>query len=85
MAATIIQVKVKPNARQTSLQQLPDGSWLATVRSAATEGKANRELIALLADHFRCPKAAVSIKSGAASRTKLIRVEGHYGDKERAG
>ena len=75
MAATIIRVRVKPNARQTSLEQLPDGSWLARVSSAATEGKANRELLALLADHFRCPKAAVSIKSGAASRTKLIRIE----------
>jgi uncharacterized protein (TIGR00251 family) len=74
MAATIIQVKVKPNARLSSLQQLSDGSWLARVRSAPTEGKANGELIALVADHFRCPKVAVSIKSGAASRTKLIRI-----------
>ena len=70
----IIRVKVKPNARQTSLEQLPDGSWLARLRSPATEGRANRELLALVAEHFRCPKAAVSVKSGATSRTKLIRI-----------
>ena len=75
MAATIIRVKVKPNARESSLEQLADGSWLARVRSAAAEGRANRELLTLLTDHFRCPKAAVSIKSGAASRIKLIRIE----------
>ena len=73
-APTIIRVKVKPNARQTSLEQLADGSWLARVRSPATEGKANRELLALVAGHFGCPKAAVSVKSGATSRTKLVRI-----------
>jgi hypothetical protein len=72
---TVIRVRVKPNARASSLEQLADGSWLARVRSAPIEGKANGELIALVADHFRCPRAAVSIKSGAASRTKLIRIE----------
>ena len=73
-APTLIRVKVKPNARQTSLEQLADGSWLARVRSPATEGKANRELLALVAGHFGCPKAAVSVKSGATSRTKLVRI-----------
>jgi uncharacterized protein len=73
-APTIIRVKVRPNARQTSLEQLADGSWLARVRSPATEGKANRELLALVAGHFGCPKAAVSVKSGATSRTKLVRI-----------
>lgn len=73
-APIVIRVKVKPNARQTSLEQLPDGSWLARLRSPANEGRANRELLALVAEHFRCPKAAVSVKSGAVSRTKLIRI-----------
>ena len=73
-APALIRVKVKPKARQPSLEQLPDGSWLARVRSPATEGRANRELLALVAEHFRCPKAAVSVKSGATSRTKLIRI-----------
>ncbi len=73
-APAFIRVKVKANARQTSLEQLPDGSWLARVRSPATEGRANSELLALVAERFRCPKAAVSLKSGATSRTKLIRI-----------
>jgi uncharacterized protein (TIGR00251 family) len=75
MAGTIIRVKVKPNAREASLTQVSDGSWLANLRSPAREGKANSELIALVAGHFRCAKAAVSIKSGASSRTKVVRIE----------
>ena len=75
VAALIIRVKVKPNARSSSLVQLPDGSWVAQVRAPAIEGKANKELIVLVANHFHCAKAAVYIKSGASGRIKLIRIE----------
>ena len=75
MAATILQVKVKPNARASELVQAPDGSWLATLKSAPVDGKANEELVALVARQFRCPKARVSIKAGGSGRTKLIKVE----------
>jgi uncharacterized protein (TIGR00251 family) len=75
MVATIIRVRVKPNARSSSLVQLPDGSWVAQVRAPAIEGKANKELVGLVASHFHCVKGAVSIKSGTSGRTKLVRIE----------
>ena len=70
-----LSIKVKPNARTSSLEQAEDGTWLATLKSPPVDGKANAELIALVAQRFRCPKAAVSIKSGAGGRMKLVRVE----------
>jgi len=76
MPATIIRVRVKPNSRTSQLTQLADGSWVAHVRAPAIEGRANQELIALLAQQFRCVKAAVSIKSGASGRMKVVRIEG---------
>jgi uncharacterized protein len=72
---TILQVKVKPNARVSALTQLPEGNWLAQLQSPPVDGRANRELIALISAHFHCSKAAVSIKSGAAGRMKLVRIE----------
>jgi uncharacterized protein (TIGR00251 family) len=75
MVATVIRVKVKPNARTASFVQSPDGSWLAKVSAPAREGKANRELIELIARHFGCAKSAVSIRRGASARTKVVRVE----------
>jgi uncharacterized protein YggU (UPF0235/DUF167 family) len=72
---TVLTVKVKPNARDSSLVQAPDGTWLATLKSAPVDGKANAELVALVAGHFGCPKARVSIKSGAGARIKRVRVE----------
>jgi uncharacterized protein len=73
--ATVIQVKVKPNSRVSAFEQAEDGTWLARLRSAPIDGKANEELIALVADHFQCRKSAVSIKSGASGRVKLVRIE----------
>jgi uncharacterized protein (TIGR00251 family) len=71
-----LQVKVKPNARVSTLEQLPDGSWLAQLKSPPVDGKANQELIALVARHFGRRKSQVVIRSGASGRMKLVQVEG---------
>jgi uncharacterized protein (TIGR00251 family) len=70
-----IQVKVKPNARTSALESLDDGTWLAHIKSAPVDGKANEELITLIARHFELRKAQVSIRSGAAGRLKLVQIE----------
>ena len=69
-----LQVKVKPKARESTLAQTIDGTWLAKLRAPPVDGKANLELIALVAEHFQCRKAAVTIKSGASSRMKVVEV-----------
>ncbi len=75
MPSVILQVKVKPNARSSELLQADDGTWSATLKSPPVDGKANQELVALVARQFKCPKAAVSIKAGASGRTKLVKVD----------
>ena len=75
MRPRIIQIKVKPNSRASVLEQKEDGTWLAQLKSAPVEGKANEELLALVAKHFDCRKSAVSIKAGASGRMKLVRIE----------
>jgi hypothetical protein len=75
MSATVLRVKVKPNARVSSFVQSPDGTWLAEIKSSPVDGKANRELIALVAAYFHRSRSSVSIKSGASSRMKLLRIE----------
>jgi uncharacterized protein (TIGR00251 family) len=70
----ILQVKVKPNARASSLTQESDGSWTARVKAPPVDGRANEELVRLVADHFGCAKSAVTIRMGASGRTKRIEV-----------
>lgn len=69
-----LSVKVKPNARTRSLEQVGD-SWLAQIKSPPVDGKANAELIDLIAERFGCRKNRVTIKAGASGRTKLVRIE----------
>ena len=71
----LLHVKVKPRSRTSGLTQAADGSWIATLKSPPVDGKANAELVALVAAHFKRPKAAVTIKSGAAGRMKIVRIE----------
>jgi uncharacterized protein YggU (UPF0235/DUF167 family) len=70
----ILQVRVRPNARSSTLEQAADGTWLAQVKAPPVDGKANVEVIALVARHFGCPKAAVRIKVGGGGRLKLVEI-----------
>ena len=70
-----MRVKVRANARASSLERGADGVWIAKVKSPPVDGKANRELIALVASRFACPKSAVAIKAGASARLKVLVVE----------
>jgi uncharacterized protein len=74
MASRIIQVKVTARARESSLTQMPDGTWVAKLKSPPVDGKANAELIRLVAERFNCSRSAVSIKTGAAGRMKLVSI-----------
>jgi hypothetical protein len=76
VATTLIQVKVRPGSRTSTLTPAEDGTWLALLKSPPVDGKANAELIGLVARRFGCAKAAVSIKGGASGRTKWVRIEG---------
>lgn len=70
-----LRIRVKPNARVSSLEAAADGTWVASLKSPPADGKANAELIALVAARFHCRKADVRIKSGASGRIKLLQIE----------
>jgi uncharacterized protein (TIGR00251 family) len=74
LAPRVIQVKVKPNARTSVLEQKEDGTWMAQLRSPPVDGKANEELIALIAKYFECRKSEVAIRAGASGRVKLVQI-----------
>ncbi len=70
-----LRVKVKPNAKVSSLEEPAEGDvWVAKIKAPPVDGKANRELIALVARRFGCPKSHVSIKSGASARMKVVQI-----------
>ena len=70
----ILLVKAKPNARTSALTLQDDGTWLAQLKSAPVDGKANAELVGLVAKQFGCAKSAVSIRTGAGSKLKRVQI-----------
>lgn len=71
----IIQVRAKPNSRKALVEVQPDGTWLVHVNAPAIDGKANARLIEIIADHCGVRKSAISIRSGATARIKLIEID----------
>jgi uncharacterized protein YggU (UPF0235/DUF167 family) len=71
----VIQIKVKANSRTAKLEKQEDGTWIAHVNAVTVDGKANARLIEMVAEYFEVRKSAVTIKTGATSRIKLILIE----------
>jgi len=76
-----LAVRITPKAARDGFGEviaLPDGRSALAVRIAAppVEGAANAALIAFLAKALGVRKADVAIRSGEASRLKIVRVEG---------
>jgi uncharacterized protein (TIGR00251 family) len=72
---SILQVKVKPNARENRLTESKDGVWLASIKALPVDGKANDALIELVATHFKVKRRQVSIATGSTSRLKRLFIE----------
>lgn len=71
---TLLKIKVKPNSREQKIQLEEDGSWTISLKSPPVDGKANTELIQLLAKKYKISKSEVKIKLGLSSRHKLVEI-----------
>ena len=71
-----VSVKVQPKASKNDVIDNKDGSFKVYLKSAPTDGKANKELIALLADYFKVKKQGINIITGNRSRKKIVEISG---------
>lgn len=69
------QVKAKPNSKRQAIVTEAEGSLTAYLKSPPSDGKANEELIQLLAKSFGVAKSKIVIKSGLSSRIKLVEID----------
>lgn len=69
------QVKVKPNSKQQNIKEAVDGNLIVHLKSPPIDGKANDELIQLLAKKFNVAKSQIKIKSGLSSKNKLVEID----------
>lgn len=68
-------IKVKPNSKQQKITEETDGSLTIHLKSPPVDGKANEELIKLLAKKFDVPKSRITIKLGLLSKQKVVEID----------
>ncbi|MEQ1842561.1 MAG: DUF167 domain-containing protein [Verrucomicrobiales bacterium] len=67
---------MKPGSRESTLTEQSEGSYVARLKSPPVDGKANEELIRLIANHFGVARAEVVIKTGLSARLKRVQIPG---------
>jgi uncharacterized protein (TIGR00251 family) len=76
---TVIAVLVTPGAKENRLffsYQPWRKALECTIQAPAESGKANRELIRLIAEWFSVPAISISVLSGERSSRKLLLIRG---------
>lgn len=69
-----ITVKVTANSKRPRIEKKEDASYHIYVRAAATEGKANKEVIESFAEYFDVPKSKIEIMKGETSKNKILEI-----------
>ena len=69
---TIIYIRVKPGSRTSEIGAFENGLLHVRAKSAPVKGKANEEVIELLAEFFDKAKSEIEIDSGATSSIKKV-------------
>lgn len=71
-AGLSVDVVVKPHAGKNEVVNFERGVLKVTIKAAAHDGAANKELVSFLADFFDIAKSRVVLLRGAHSRQKII-------------
>ena len=71
-----ILIEAHPNSSQSKVEKMTDQVYGVWLKSPAREGKANEELVRVLAGYFKVSKSQVEIKAGKGAKTKLVTISG---------
>lgn len=69
-----LNVIVLPNAKSYEVTKLDKDNYKIRVDAPASENKANKRLIEILADYFKVPKSSVKILKGFKNRNKIVSI-----------
>jgi uncharacterized protein (TIGR00251 family) len=72
----LIRVKVIPRSSKTEIAGMEKDIYRVKITDPPVEGKANKALIALLAEKLGIAKRDIEITAGKTSRMKTVRVQG---------
>ena len=80
-----LKIKVEPRSSKPGVVGPYGDTLKVKLSSPPVEGKANKELIQLLAKEFGLPQKNVEIISGQSSKNKIVKLKGINRFDERKG
>ena len=78
-----IEIRVQPRASRNEVAGVHGSAIKVRLTAPPVDGAANEALVTFLANTFRVHARAVTILSGATSRTKVVQIEGVTEDSVR--
>lgn len=69
-----LHLQIKAGSKKNELLTSANGTTLVKIKAPATEGKANKELIAFLSETFKIPKSKIEITKGEKSPFKTVEI-----------
>jgi uncharacterized protein (TIGR00251 family) len=69
-----IEVRVQPRSSREEVVRVSRSALKVYMHEAALEGRANRKLVAMLADYFETKKQNIRIATGLKARNKVVEV-----------
>lgn len=73
---TLVNVRAQPRSSRAGVDGLLGDALKVRVKAAPVDGKANREIVEVVADALGISKSRVTFKSGESSKTKRLLVVG---------
>jgi hypothetical protein len=70
-----INVLVVPNSKDSGLTKVDETNYKIRVDAPALDGKANKHLIEILAEHFNVSKSSIKILKGFKNRNKIVSID----------
>jgi uncharacterized protein (TIGR00251 family) len=80
----LLRVRAMPNAGRSEVVGVRSGELVVKVQAPALEGRANRELLRVVASRLGISRSSVELVSGESSRHKRLRLPSEAGAAVRA-
>jgi uncharacterized protein (TIGR00251 family) len=71
----LIKVKVFPNSKKDEIVKKKDDEFEVRAKEKAEEGRANREVIKVLADYFKIDELKIRLIKGSKERNKIFEIK----------
>jgi uncharacterized protein (TIGR00251 family) len=78
-----ISIRVRPGAGRTAVGGSHDGALVVRVAAPAVDGRATEAALTAVADALGVRRRAVTLVTGATSRTKVVDIDGGDADRVR--